>query len=200
MIGQVNSGLLTMSGYSVDLAVRRQLSLSYKWPVRMANLKRCLLVEYIPLTDSDKKLIVVNLHLEAYAPLKAKQAQSEILRSLIIPEYERGNYVIAGGDWNMTFPDVDPTLYPITETDNYVAEVMDADMCPAGWNFVFDQSVPTCRLLNKPYDPNGPNMQYYVIDGFLISPNVNVKKIQTMDEGFVYSDHNPVEMTVILGK
>ena len=64
-----------MSGYPVDLAVRRQLSLSYKWPVRMANLKRRLLVEYIPLTDSDKKLIVVNLHLEAYAPLKAKRAQ-----------------------------------------------------------------------------------------------------------------------------
>ncbi len=199
-LGKVNSGLLTLTNSPVDHAERYQLSLSYSWPVRMANLKRCLLVERVPVEGSGKELILVNMHLEAYAPLEAKEQQTYLLKKICMDEYEKGNYVIAGGDWNMTFPDVDPSLYPITETDNYVAEVMDPELCPEGWSFIFDQSVPTCRLLNKPYDKNDPNTQYYVIDGFLVSPNVNVQGVQTLDMGFVNSDHNPVAMTVVLGE
>ncbi len=199
-LGKVNSGLLTLTNSQVRDAERYQLSLSYKWPVRMANLKRCLLVEYVPLEGSDRELVLVNMHLEAYAPLEAKEAQTNLLKKICVEEYEKGNYVIAGGDWNMTFPEVDPSLYPITETDNYVAEVMDPDICPEGWSFFFDQSVPTCRLLNKPYDKNDPNTQHYVIDGFLVSPNVSVQAVQTIDAGFVNSDHNPVEMLIVLGE
>ena len=40
----------------------------------------------------------------------------------------------------------------------------------------------------------------YVIDGFLISPNVTVESVQTVDEGFENSDHNPVLLTVSLGE
>ena len=43
-----------------------QLPCPFSWPTRIANLKRCLLVERIPIADSDKELVLVNLHLEAY--------------------------------------------------------------------------------------------------------------------------------------
>jgi len=42
------------------------------------------------------------------------------------------------------------------------------------------------------------NWQYYIIDGFILSPNVELQSICTFDESFVYSDHNPVELTVYL--
>lgn len=37
-----------------------------------------------------------------------------------------------------------------------------------------------------------------VLDGFLVSSNVEVKAVRNVDTGFAYSDHNPVQMTFVL--
>ena len=63
-----------------------------------ANLKRCLLVSYVPLEGSDKQLVLVNLHLEAYDDGEGKAAQTEMLMDFLTGEYEKGNYIIAGED------------------------------------------------------------------------------------------------------
>jgi hypothetical protein len=49
-----------------------------------------------------------------------------------------------------------------------------------------------------PYDPGNPDTQYYVIDGFIVSPNVQVDSVETVDAGFEFSDHNPVMLHVTL--
>ena len=196
-IGKVDCGLFTLSRAAMTEATRYQLPISFTWPVRMVNLKRCLLVTRFDLQGTGKELVVVNLHLEAYAPKEAKSAQTAILKQVLEEEYAKGNYVIAGGDWNMTLYGVDPALYPIVDDSYYVAEQMEKDETPAGWPLLFDESTPTCRLLNKPYDPTDPATQYYVIDGFVISPNLDVLKVQTLDLGFAHSDHNPVALTVV---
>ena len=69
-------------------------------------------------------------------------------------------------------------------------------MLPDGWQFVWDDSTPTCRLLNAPYDPD--SAQHYVIDGFILSPNVSLSAVETMDLGFHASDHNPVLLEAVL--
>jgi patatin-like phospholipase/acyl hydrolase len=47
--------------------------------------------------------------------------------------------------------------------------------------------------LNKAYDTeNLENNQYYVIDGFIVSNNLDINTITTLQENFKYSDHNPV--------
>ncbi len=76
---------------------------------------------------------------------------------------------------------------------------LEESILPEGWSFVYDSSVPTCRLLNQPYDPaDTVNTQYYVIDGYMVSPNVGVSSVQTLDEGFENTDHNPVVMNITL--
>ena len=53
--------------------------------------------------------------------------------------------------------------------------------------------------MNQPYDPaDTANTQYYVIDGFFLSPNVRVDSVETVDLGFENSDHNPVLLRVTL--
>ena len=42
-IGKVNSGLMTASDFAMERADRVSLPCPFKWPVRIANLKRCLL-------------------------------------------------------------------------------------------------------------------------------------------------------------
>ena len=199
-IGKVNSGLLTVSDYSVESAERISLPCPFSWPLRIANLKRCLLVSYLPIEGSDHELVLVNLHLEAYDSGEGKIAQTRQLREFIESEYQKGNYVIAGGDFNQLFPR-SAERYPIILPELWQPGVLEENQLPEepGWQFVCDITKPTCRLLNQPYEPaDTANTQYYVIDGFIISPNVMLELAETLDMGFVNSDHNPVHLRVTL--
>ena len=46
--------------------------------------------------------------------------------------------------------------------------------------------------------PAGPDSQTFVLDGFLVTGNVEVKELHNIDTGFAYSDHNPVVMRFVL--
>lgn len=197
-IGKVNSGIFTTTEYKIDSAKRVALPCPFNWPIRTANLKRCLLVSYLPIKDSDKQLVIVNLHLEAYDDGEGKIAQTKMLGDFISSEYDKGNYVIAGGDFNQTFTG-SLEKYPMLSEDYWVPSVLDNSYLPEGWNFTYDNSVPTCRLLNRPYDvADKENIQHYVIDGFILSPNVQLNKIENVNLNFENSDHNPVIINVTL--
>jgi endonuclease/exonuclease/phosphatase family metal-dependent hydrolase len=191
-IGKVNSGLVTISALEADQARRVSLPVPFKWPVRLFNLKRCLLVERIAV-EGGKDLVLVNLHLEAYEDGAGRAEQMAQLVDLLLDEYAKGNYVIAGGDFNQSFPGVD---YPDVST-NWVPGDFDASAFPDGWTVAHDSAVPTSRLNDAPW--NGDN-QLFGIDGFVTSPNIEVTGVQTIDADFEFSDHNPVKLTVVLGQ
>ena len=192
-IGKVNSGLETISKLGLEDATRISLPCPFNWPVRVANLKRCLLVSHIKIPQGT--LAVVNLHLEAYDDGEGKAAQTQLLLKVIEEEYKAGNYVIAGGDWNQSFPGA-IDAYPIKESSTWTPGTLDESMLPKGWSFACSTQNPSCRLLNQPYNADTEKQQYYVIDGFVVSPNVTVKNIKTLDLEFQASDHNPVRLEV----
>ena len=197
-IGRVNSGLLTTTMYDIDSSERISLPCPFDWPVSTANLKRCLLVSYLPIEGSSSKLVIVNLHLEAYDDGEGKIAQTKQLREFIQSEYEKGNYVIAGGDFNQVFPG-GIEKYPNEHPELWEPGIITEDIMPEGWSLAYDLETPSCRLLNQPYDPEDiENTQYYVIDGFIISPNVELISVETLDAGFEFADHNPVQLKVRL--
>ncbi|MCK4551928.1 MAG: endonuclease [Tenericutes bacterium] len=213
MMGKVNSGIATFSDNYTSEAERIQLPGSFSWPLRLANLKRCILISRFPINGTDKELIVINVHLSAYDDGSMRQEETAALQAIMQIEYDLGNYVVVGGDFNQTFPDaVDITYNSGTDTYtyDYLYELIDENYWQAppiddDWflvnNFQFgiDISVPTCRLLNQPLDKvNSANNQYYVIDGFIVSPNVTISSAETLDENFVYSDHNPVKLEITL--
>ena len=101
---------------------------------------------------------------------------------------EKGNYVIAGGDFNQSFPGTLDT-YPIRDPEKWTPGVLENAMLPEGWQFACDISTPTCRLLDQPYSPA---CQLYVIDGFILSPNVRLESVQTQDLNFENSDIPPI--------
>ena len=199
-IGKVNSGLYTMTDeLQIARAERHSLPCPFSWPLRIANLKRCLLVSCLPIEGSDKQLVLVNLHLEAYDDGEGKIAQTKQLMDFLEEQYELGNYVIAGGDFNQIFPG-GLEQYPNEHPDLWTPGLLEEESLPEGFRYLFDLSVPSCRLLNQPYDPSDTaNTQYYVIDGFIVSPNVTVESVEGLDLGFENADHNPVLITVTLG-
>ena len=194
-IGKVKSGVVTVSDFVIEQAERFALPCPFIWPVSVANLKRCVLVSRCEIEGSDKEFVVVNFHLEAYDNGEGKIAQTKMLWEILEEEYAKGNYVIAGGDFNQSFPGAEEK-YPIFTAELWEPGVLEESALPEGWQYVYDDSVPTCRLLNKPYDAE--TSQHYVIDGFIISPNVELLYAETLDCGFEFSDHNPVLMEVKL--
>lgn len=190
-IGKVSSGIMTMSTLPIESTQRIALPSPFKWPVSTANLKRCLDASFINLEGTDKQLVLINLHLEAYDDGEGKAAQTKVLLDFVQEQYEKGNYVIACGDWNQTFPG-GLDSFPIKDAELWTPGTLDNSILPEGWNFAYDTTVPTCRLLNQPYDAQSDATQYYVIDGYLLSPNVKVESIETQNLDFEFSDHNPV--------
>ena len=198
-MGHIESGVSTYTDFEVTSAQRRALPVPFKWPVRLGNLKRCMLVSRIPVYenggDSGRELVLVNFHLEAYDSGEGKIAQTKMLKEFMESEYEKGNYVIAGGDFNQKFPGSE--AFPVISPDGWVPGQLDADMLNPGWAFVYDDSKPTCRSLEAPYNDAkaaARDWQYYVIDGFIISPNIKLLSMNIIDEDFHNSDHNPVYM------
>lgn len=194
-IGEVHSGIATYSRFDISSATRYSLPCPFKWPVRAANLKRCMLVTRIPMEDKEQELVVINFHLEAYDDGEGKEAQFRQLMEFIEAEYAKGNYVIAGGDFNQSFPGAEDA-YPVKDESLWMPGLLEE--LPEGWQYAYDDATPTCRLLNQPYDPSSEATQYYVIDGFIVSPNVTVDRVETLDEDFLYSDHNPVVLDITL--
>lgn len=199
-IGKVDSGIATFSSYPVSSSERVQLPIPFKWPVRMANLKRCVLISRIPVRNTDKELVLVNLHLEAYDDGEGKKAQTEMLAQLLSEERAKGNYVIAGGDFNQSFSSADISDYEI-QPGNWAPGIIEEKEFGKGWQFLMDESVPSCRSLIEPYEnADKEGFQYYLIDGFIVSDNITVKSIRNQDIGFKVSDHNPVLIELSLNK
>lgn len=206
MMGKVNSGIVTFSDFYAESAERHQLPGSFAWPVSLANLKRAMLITKYPIKNSDKYLVVINVHLSAYDDGTMRLQEMEALKAIMLEEYELGNYVLVGGDFNQTFPEAvtineDLTydyFYELKNEELWQAYPMEEDwFIDNDFSFGVDIATPTCRLLNKPYDQvDLESNQYYVIDGFIVSNNLSIISIETLDQDFVFSDHNPVKITI----
>lgn len=196
--GQVHSGLLTLSRIEPASAVRLQLPGSYGWPTRIFQLDRCLSLHRIPIGDREPELVLVNAHLSAYdAGGRLKKQQMEYISSLALREYEQGNYVLIGGDWNQCPPyfRCDGFLPGHPSGEEMIG--VDPDLFPADWVWAYDPTLPTNRHVDAPYKPGETFVT--LIDYFLLSPNLRLKQVKTLDQAFRNSDHQPVWVEVELG-
>ncbi|GHV86305.1 endonuclease subunit UvrC [Spirochaetia bacterium] len=195
-LGKIESGILTLNSYT-STAERISLPGSFSWPERLAQLKRCLLVERVPLQDGGAELVLVNLHLDAYdSGGSGRAAQTRVLAEFLAAEYAAGNYCVAGGDFNQVFPEF-KDIFPLGDSEFFTPGLLDGSLFGEGWQLGMDPSTPSCRSLDKPYE-GAPDHQLYLIDGFILSPNVELISVQAQDLGFKNSDHNPVKLTFSL--
>lgn len=195
-IGHVESGIATFTNLAIEEAQRIALPVPFSWPVRVANLKRGILETRLPIKDSDKELVIFNVHLEAYDSGEGKIAQTKKLAKLLTDEYEKGNYVIAGGDFNQTF-EGSPEFPQLPDTEWHPGTLATADL-PEHFSFAFDENNPTARLLNAPYTDSYETSQVFTLDGYIHSDNLTVKQVSVVPTDFEHSDHQPVKLEILL--
>lgn len=196
-IGKSNSGIVTLSKYNVESSTRRQFPIDMSFVNKFFDLDRCFMISRLPV-DNDKELVLINLHMSAYDEGGAIRAsQLELLNTILAEEYNKGNYVIAGGDWNHDIANSINTFTTTQKVPNWVYALEDEDLVD-NYSFVKADNAPTCRSTDIAYTKN---VNYtVVIDGFAVSDNVTVISAHNVDANFKYSDHNPATLKFMLAE
>ena len=194
---KVNSGVLTLAKKEMVCAKRVSLPFLHRG-VSPSRPRRCMLVTEMSIENSDKKLVLINFELDAYLSDEAKKQQTDAVFAYAQKAYENGNYVIAGGSFYRAF-DETKERYPLWDKLGWEPSDMSFDELPEGFTLCYDPAVPTARILCAPYDSASDERQVYVADGYILSKNLSVNMIVTVDQEFRYSSHNPVLLEVKLG-
>lgn len=168
--------------------------------MKLLDLDRCYSAQHIPLADSGKELVLYNFHLSAYtSDGSIAEQQLEMLFADMLEEYEKGNYTIAGGDFNKDLLGRSDEIFGVSGPAYTWAQPIPASLVPEELTVVapFDEENPvaSCRNADRPY---GPDSYRVTVDGFIVSGNVEVRKAKVWETAFRWSDHNPVYMDFAL--
>jgi len=193
-IGEVESGLATISHYHATENIRQELPGQYFWPYSMFFLKRCFLAQRFPVANG-KELIVINTHKSAYDGGRFKHLQMQVLKDTIEQEYYQGNYVVVGGDWNQCPPHFPVNTFTTANQTTVEESNIAATFLP-NWQWAYDPTQPTNRKLDTPFDTE--KSATTILDFYLLSPNIELIQVKTLDQQFAFSDHQPVYLQIQL--
>jgi endonuclease/exonuclease/phosphatase family metal-dependent hydrolase len=189
-MGKVKSGLMSLSKITPVNSERVGFPGNFAWPKNLFMLDRCFLVQRFT-TNFGGDLIVVNTHNSAFDDGQLRKNQMEVLKSFATNEFQNGNYVIIGGDWNQNPPGFNPDeiINGDLAVKNDLGNIQINTM-PDDWNWAYDKTTPTNRFVDKAYLKS--KTPATIIDFFLLSPNIEITSVETADLEFAVSDHNPV--------
>lgn len=188
-MGSAYSGLLSLSKIPFLNSTRIALEGQETFPKSLFYPKRCMVVNEVQVTRN-KKLYLINIHLSAYdlnAMYRSKQI-AHILKYIKNVYNNKENYIIVGGDFNLL---LDKSIYS-KDMPSWVG-VLPEELYASEFRVVFDKNINTVRSENQPY-VKGENFET-IIDGFIVSPNITVSKIEGVDLGYRHTDHNPVTLS-----
>lgn len=190
--GTITAGIGTYAKFPMQDAVRRSLPIMDNFS-KYLDLDRCYTRVAVP-TENGAYLCLYNLHLSAYGndPELGKKQITMLLEDMQA-DYDAGNYVICGGDFNH-----DLKLAEGAEARETWAQPFPRSMLPAEFKMAMDflsaeriaMTINTSRDSGAPYELL--KTKTYMLDGFLISDNVEFVELNTVNGGFEYSDHNPL--------
>jgi len=192
-MGKVEAGMASYARYTPNKADRIGFDVNFEWWKRIFMLDRCLITTRFKLA-SGKELILINIHNSAFDDEnKLKPIELNTLKKLMLAEYSKGNFVVAGGDWNQNPPNFKPTNIPKQWNPTAISHPIASDLFPSDWKWVYAPNTPTERFNNQPFI-KGKN-KTTIIDFFLVSPNVSVQSVETFNLDFKFSDHQPILIT-----
>ncbi|HEX7411627.1 MAG TPA: endonuclease/exonuclease/phosphatase family protein [Bacteroidales bacterium] len=193
-MGRVLAGLTTLSRYRQHDAMRVAFPSSYAWPKRLFMLDRCFILSHYKLAGG-KELVLINTHNSAFDDAAdMRKMELALLQKTMTDEFARGNYVIVGGDWNQNPLPFDPATITDGNKAHRITPPIPADFIPADWKWAFDPKKASNRDVNEPYQKGHTGTT--IIDFFVLSPNLELLEVKTLPQGFLFSDHQAVQMKV----
>lgn len=215
--GKSTAGLALFSKYPITGSMRRSFPISTSF-TKFFDLDRCYSISRVPV-DNGKELVIFELHMSAYGNSDAiREGQIRMLSEDMQKEYEAGNYVICGGDFNHDLKAADTQSKASDASNNTQTDSGDSAE-PESWAYPFPRSelpehfsfcldqLSEDEKNNLWNSARNADMEYVpgetytvTLDGFIISDNVECTKYENVNTGYSYSDHDPVYMEFQLKK
>lgn len=193
--GKNISGLGTLSRFPITSAIRRSLPISTSLN-RFLDLDRAFTVSRFSVNNS-KEFIVINVHLTAYGSDESiRKEQFAMLRYVMEEEWNKGNYILVGGDFNHDLK------RQMGENSNWTwSQPLDRAWIAEHFNLAIDllseqeqeQLADTARDAGEVYT-SGETLTV-TLDGWILSDNIELVEYETLHHDFSYSDHQPVKIT-----
>lgn len=197
--GKSLAGMAVYSRYPITSAVRKSLPISTSFS-KFLDLDRCYSISRVPV-EGGAELVLFTLHLSAYGNSdEIRAAQVGKLCADMQAEYEKGNYVICGGDFNHDLKADEAA----TENLASWAYPFPRSALPDGFTFgldLLDESAraalpDSARNADMPYVPG--ETYTVTLDGFILSDNIEMLEYENVHTGYLYADHEPVRMVFAL--
>lgn len=193
--GKSKSCIATFSKYKMTGALRRSLPISTSFS-KFFDLDRCYSITRIPV-DNGKELCLYNVHLSAYGNSdEIRAGQVGMLCEDMQNDYEKGNYVICGGDFNHDLKNKE------FDADNEYswAYPFPREMLPESFSLGIDRFSDDEKA-KMPESARNADMEYVegvtftvTLDGYIVSDNVEITAYEHLYTGYLYADHDPVSM------
>lgn len=206
--GSSKSGIGLFSRYPVTSALRRSFPVSTSF-TKFFDLDRCYSISRVSV-DNGKELVIFALHMSAYGNSDAiREGQIAMLAADMQKEYEAGNYVLCGGDFNHDLKASADEENPETGKEDQSNSNSDREYeswaypfpreeLPEHFSFCLDQLSKEERS-NLWNSARNADMEYIpgetytvTLDGFIISDNIECLSYENINTGYSYSDHDPV--------
>ena len=140
--------MLTASRYAMTEAKRVELPIEENF-YKFLDLDRCYVVSRVPV-ENGRELVLYTVHLSAYtSDGTVATEQLKLLLADMQGEYERGNYVVCGGDFNKDMLGDSSAVFGVSGEEYTWAQPMPVDLI-AGTGirlaaYDMEEPVPSCR-------------------------------------------------------
>ncbi|MCL2747393.1 MAG: hypothetical protein FWE59_01905 [Oscillospiraceae bacterium] len=194
--GNMESGLLSLLSVSVREGTRVSFQGDRSFFTRLFSPNECFLVTRMAV-EAGGELVLINARFADTSDGGALRAgQLEQMRVFLEEEAEKGNYVILGGDFAGQLPGTDSRVFGHRRYAPDWCEPLPEDYLPAGYRWASDYDIPTRRAGDIPYVMG--ESYTAVMDGFLVSSNIEISSVNAFDLGFRNAAHNPVQLVFSL--
>lgn len=192
-IGRVRAGIVLLSRYAPVEVLRLQYPGGFDFPVRLFNLKRCLLTASFNVEGRGNRLYINTTHNTAYDTGTMRQGEMSFLRNYL----QDKPLSVTAGDWNSN-----PPGYTQSERErsdpNFTPLVLRSEEFPNDWLFLSDTTVRSARYGYEPY--NAATTARTTLDFALLGSGIKPLSVETVDLAFKNSDHNPVVFQVAISR
>ena len=191
-LGKIEAGMMTFAKYAPIEASRYAYPNIASWPNNLFLLDRGFILARF-LLPNKKHLVLMNTHNSYYVNNDSlRKIELNIIREKMLEEYNDGNYVIAGGDWNRLPANFNNVFTGDLQLLQKSIPSFEKIFLPIDWKWSFDTVIYSNRELNTSYHTYTSKKSS--IDYFIISPNVELVENYVFPLNFENSDHDPVYM------
>lgn len=201
-LGRTDSRMATFSDKYISFRIRYSLPSNSEFMTKYGTNDNCVILTRFKTTGSSM-LSIINVNVGIYEDEDIRQKDLEAL--LKIMDYElntKGNYCLVGGSFGYLLNGTDGEFLNNMQSPSWsknLPDTFNADVLNGiGYSIArdevaIDQNIGTVRDMSVSYSKGGSFEA--IVDGFIVSKNISVDNVSVIDNGYLYSSHNPVKIS-----